>query len=121
MMSLKIRNLIEELNSIDRIVTLPTKYDSNIEAIQDTSTDSPTEITPFTADAPQSSIAQDFLQKATSLVEHNLDNTGYDIEQFAKDMGTSRAGLYRKFETAGIDLRPTEFIRSIRLHHVKRL
>lgn len=121
MMSLKIRNLIEELNSIDRIVTLPTKYDSNIEAIQDTSTDSPTEITPFTADAPQSSIAQDFLQKATSLVEHNLDNTGYDIEQFAKDMGTSRAGLYRKFETAGIDLRPTEFIRSIRLHHACQL
>lgn len=55
-----------------------------------------------------------FLRKAVALVEKNLDNTDYTVEQFSADLCMSRMNLYRKLQSL-TGQKPSEFIRGIRL------
>lgn len=55
-----------------------------------------------------------FLTKAITLIEKNLDNSEYSVEDFSQDMCMSRANLYRKINSI-TDLTPSEFMRNIRL------
>lgn len=60
------------------------------------------------------------LAKALTLVEKNMDNSEYSIEQFSREMAMSRSNLHRKiFALTGQSAR--EFIRSIRLKRAAQL
>jgi AraC-like DNA-binding protein len=55
-----------------------------------------------------------FLQKVLQIIEKNMDQTSFTMEQFSKELGISRVHLHRKLKTL-IDQSASEFIRSIRL------
>ncbi|MFB9058253.1 two-component regulator propeller domain-containing protein [Mariniflexile ostreae] len=61
-----------------------------------------------------------FLQKAISLVEDNLSNSEFGVNEFINEMGTSRSVLYRKLK-ALTDQSLTEFIRTIKLKRAGQL
>lgn len=54
------------------------------------------------------------IRKALRLVEENIADTDYSVEQLSRDMNMDRTGLYRKL-LALTGQSPTVFIRSIRL------
>jgi signal transduction histidine kinase/DNA-binding response OmpR family regulator/sugar lactone lactonase YvrE len=63
---------------------------------------------------------EEFLQKAISIVEKNLDNNEFSVDAFGKELCMSRSNLHLKFkaitgEPAG------DFIRKVRLSHAVRL
>lgn len=61
-----------------------------------------------------------FLTKIITLVEKNLDNAEYSVEDFSQDMCMSRANLYRKINSI-TGLTPSEFMRNIRLKKAAEL
>ncbi|MGC4231998.1 MAG: two-component regulator propeller domain-containing protein [Niabella sp.] len=61
-----------------------------------------------------------FLARAIELVEKNLDEPGYSVEQLSRDLYMDRTGLYRKL-VALLDKSPSLFIRSIRLQKAAQL
>ncbi|MBK7631236.1 MAG: helix-turn-helix domain-containing protein [Ignavibacteriales bacterium] len=63
---------------------------------------------------------EEFLQKAFSLVEKNLDNINFDTEAFAKEMFLSRMQLHRKLQ-AITGQTPGDFIRSFRLNKAAKM
>lgn len=70
---------------------------------------------------PEMSAAEmDFLNRATSLVEQHLVDTGYTVEQLSRDLCMERTGLYKKL-MAILDKSPQMFIRSIRLRKAAEL
>lgn len=56
----------------------------------------------------------EILQKVVSVVEQNLTDENYGLEQLSKDIGMSRMSLYRKIKSC-TDQSPGEFIRKYRL------
>ncbi|MFZ4413816.1 MAG: hybrid sensor histidine kinase/response regulator transcription factor [Bacteroidales bacterium] len=61
-----------------------------------------------------------FLRKALELVEQNLNNLDFEIQQFIDGMNMSRAGLYVKIK-ALTGQSVSEFIKSIRLRHAAQM
>lgn len=61
-----------------------------------------------------------FLQKAIDLIEQNMTNTEYTINDFISEMNMSRSVLYRKLK-ALTDQSITEFIRTIKLKRAAQL
>ncbi|RPI64895.1 MAG: hybrid sensor histidine kinase/response regulator [Ignavibacteriales bacterium] len=57
---------------------------------------------------------EEFIQKAFSLAEKNLDNLNFDTEAFAKEMFLSRMQFHRKLQ-AITGQTPGDFVRSFRL------
>jgi AraC-like DNA-binding protein len=55
-----------------------------------------------------------FLKKAKAIVEKNIGNTSFGVEQMADEIHLSRAQLFRKLK-AITGLSPNEFINNIRL------
>ncbi|OIP85163.1 MAG: hypothetical protein AUK44_00370 [Porphyromonadaceae bacterium CG2_30_38_12] len=62
------------------------------------------------------SIDGNFLRKAISVVEENLDNFDFTHEQLIDAMNSSKSTLYRKIKSL-TGLSPSEFVRNIRLKH----
>lgn len=60
------------------------------------------------------SIDEDFLNRAVKCVREHIDDTGFDQQQFADAMGTSKSTLYKKLKSL-VGLNTSSFIRSIRL------
>lgn len=67
-----------------------------------------------------SAIDEILLKKVLEMVEKNLSNTEYSIEDLSSDMCMSRASLYRKINTL-TGLSPTEFVKNIRLKKATEL
>ncbi len=61
-----------------------------------------------------------FEQKAERIVEKNLQNPLFDIENLSAELGISRSSLHRKIK-AGTNLSPSEFIRDVRLNNAVKL
>jgi signal transduction histidine kinase/DNA-binding response OmpR family regulator len=61
-----------------------------------------------------------FLQKLRSVVEANLSDTEFEMPQLERALAMSRSQIYRKVK-ALTGKSPSLFIRSIRLHHGRRL
>ncbi len=61
-----------------------------------------------------------FLQKIRSAIEQNLADSELDMQQLEKVLGLSRSQIFRKLK-ALTDKSPSQFIRTIRLQHGKRL
>ncbi len=57
---------------------------------------------------------QQLIRRALDLVEKNLSNSDYSVDQLSRDMCMDRTGLYRKL-MAIVGQSPSAFIRSIRL------
>ena len=67
-----------------------------------------------------SPIESTFLEKAIKCVKENINDSDYDREAFASDMGSSSSSLYNKIrQLTGMSI--TEFIRDIRIKTACRL
>ena len=76
------------------------------------------EVTPSSITA--NSLDEEFIQKALSCVERNMDNTEYSIEDLSNDVGLHRSHLYRKIQSI-TGQTPIDFMRSIRLKRAAQL
>ncbi len=63
---------------------------------------------------------QIFLNDLTAVVEQNIDNTNFNVEDLSKAMAFSKSQLYRKMKGL-LGYSANEFIRMIRLKHAKQL
>lgn len=63
---------------------------------------------------------KEFLDKAIACVHNHLDDSDYDRESFASDMGMSSSSLYNKLR-AVTGMNATSFIRDIRMKEACRL
>jgi signal transduction histidine kinase/DNA-binding response OmpR family regulator/ligand-binding sensor domain-containing protein len=66
------------------------------------------------------SLDEEFIKKTLQLVEKNIDNSEYSVDDLSSDLGLSRSNLYRKFQSI-TGLSPNDFIRSIRLKRAAQL
>ena len=66
------------------------------------------------------SLDEKLIQKAMSIVEKNMANPEFSVDQLAREIGMSRVHLYKKL-TALTGKSPIEFIRVIRLRRAARL
>ncbi len=71
-------------------------------------------------DSPLSSEEQEFLARATALVEENITDSSFDVESLCKAIGLSQPQTYRKIKAAA-GLSTSEFIRNVRLRNGARL
>jgi len=65
-------------------------------------------------------VDEKFLKQALEIVEKNMDNAEFSVEDFSRDMFMNRVTLYRKILSI-TGKTPIEFIRSIRLKRAARL
>ncbi len=61
-----------------------------------------------------------FIQKATKVIEENISNENFHVDEFCREIGMSRAHLHRKFKSLTCQT-TTEFIRSVRLQKAVQL
>lgn len=73
----------------------------------------PSEITVSTLD-------EELIQKAIRIVEENMDNSEFSVEDFSLQIGISRSGLYKKLMSI-TGKSPLKFIRIIRLKRGRQL
>jgi signal transduction histidine kinase/DNA-binding response OmpR family regulator len=65
-------------------------------------------------------VDEQFLTNALAIVEKNMDNPDFSVEEFSRDMCMSRVALYKKILSL-TGRPPLEFIRSIRLKRAAQL
>ena len=74
---------------------------------------SPSEITISTLD-------EQLIEKAVRIIEQNMDNSEFTVEEFSSQAGMSRSGLYKKLmQITGKS--PLEFMRILRLKRGRKL
>ena len=76
------------------------------------------EITP--SEITTTSLDEEFVKKAVAFVEKNMDNSEYSLEDLSSDLGLSKTHLNRKL-TVILNMKPLQFIRSIRLKRATQL
>lgn len=67
-----------------------------------------------------SSLDERLIKKALELIETNINNSEYSIEDLSSDMAMSRSNLYRKIHSI-TGQAPTDFIKNIRLKKAAEL
>jgi AraC-like DNA-binding protein len=60
------------------------------------------------------SMDEQLIEKALNLIEINMDNSNYSVQQFSLDMSMDRTVLYKKLQLI-TGMSPSDFIRSIRI------
>lgn len=60
------------------------------------------------------------VQQMMKYIEQNLDNADYTVDLLARDIGMSRANLYKRMQTL-LGITPNEFMRSVRLKRAAQL
>lgn len=76
------------------------------------------EITP--SSITTTSLDEEFVKKALECVEKNMDNPDYSLENLSTELGLSKTHLNRKL-AAIINMKPLQFIRSVRLKRAAQL
>jgi len=66
------------------------------------------------------SLDEKFLLKVTNVVEANISNSSFTVEELCDDLSMSRRSLYGKLK-ALTDMNPSQFIRTIRLKRAAQL
>jgi transcriptional regulator GlxA family with amidase domain len=61
-----------------------------------------------------------FMQKLYEVMEKNVSNPELNLDGFCREIGMSRANLYRKIKTI-TNLSPNEFIRNFRLETAAKI
>lgn len=103
MLLMRIQDLIEKCNQYESAVNVVLTDKGETEGLTE-----------------MSEAEMDFLNRATALVECNLSNSSYSVEQLSRDICMERSGLYKKL-TAVLDKSPVAFIRMIRLRKAVEL
>ncbi len=98
--------LVRAKNLIEQRQKLREKFKKNI-------TIDPSEVT-------VTSVDEDFLRKATGIVEKHMDNPEFSVEQFSSEMSMDRNNLFRKLKKL-INQSSSQFIRTIRLKRAAQL
>ncbi|MFD2572061.1 two-component regulator propeller domain-containing protein [Spirosoma soli] len=96
----RIRNLIAQQNLL-------------LKALQPSMNISPGEV-------EVTSLDEKLIQKALSIVEKNMANPDFSVEELSRELGMSRVHLYKKL-LALTDKSPIEFIRTIRVRRAAQL
>lgn len=96
-----------------RIDNLLKQKDQRIQTFNNTADISPESITTSLLD-------EQFIKKALEIIDKNLSNSEYSIEDFSKDLYMSRASVHRKIKSI-TGSTPTEFIKNIRLKRAAEL
>jgi DNA-binding response OmpR family regulator/signal transduction histidine kinase len=78
------------------------------------------EMTLLPAKVSESEIDREFLKELNAVIEKNLEDPGFNVEQLAKKLYMSSATLYRKIQALSGEI-PSEYIRSYRLHKAAQL
>ena len=78
------------------------------------------EMTLLPAKVLESKIDREFLHELNALIEKNLEDPGFNVEQLAKKLFMSSATLYRKIQALSGEI-PSEYIRAYRLHKAAQL
>ncbi len=73
-----------------------------------------------TSEITTTSLDEEFVKKAVAFVEKNMDNSEYSLEDLSSDLGLSKTHLNRKL-TVILNMKPLQFIRSIRLKRAAQL
>ena len=73
-----------------------------------------------TDEQTEETVKDEWLQQAIVAVENHIGDEHYNVEQLSSDMCMSRMTFYRKIQAA-TGQKPTEFIRTIRLHRAAEL
>lgn len=68
-----------------------------------------------TINIPSENLDEEFIKKLLKIIEENIDNPQFSVEDLSSIIGISRSNLYNKI-TSIADSTPSEFIRKIRLH-----
>lgn len=103
----KIKELIARINSIIRNRNkLKEKFSRNINI--------------NLSEISVTSIDEKFLVNAVKIIEENISITDFDVNDFCRQMGISRANMHRKIK-AITNMTTTEFIRTIRLKKAAQL
>jgi signal transduction histidine kinase/DNA-binding response OmpR family regulator len=68
------------------------------------------------SDMQYQSLDSDFLQKTIKIIEEHLDNSDFNIGQYAETLHMSRVTFYRKIKSL-TGLSAVEFVRNVRLKH----
>ena len=63
---------------------------------------------------------QKFIKKSIEIVQKNMDNANFSVEQFALDIGMSRSALFLKIKSI-TGQSSSEFIRTIRINNAAKL
>lgn len=63
---------------------------------------------------------QKFIKKSIGIVQKNMDNANFSVEQFALDIGMSRSALFLKIKSI-TGQSSSEFIRTIRINNAAKL
>ncbi len=120
MLLLRIKHLLEECDryedQLQQGVIQPAGEQENDSSGENEENGESTE----TLSAGESPESNKFLTEVIRLIETNLQNTDYSVEQLSHDLYMDRTGLYRKLTTL-IDKSPNVFIRSIRLQRATQL
>lgn len=66
------------------------------------------------------SLDERFMNKVTEVIENHISDEEFNIEQFSKEIGMSRAQLYRKLKALS-GKSASHYIRSVRLHKAKKM
>lgn len=61
-----------------------------------------------------------FVKQMLSAIEKNMEDTDYTVDKLARDIGISRAGLYKKMQ-AMLGITPNDFMRNVKLKQAARL
>jgi AraC-like DNA-binding protein len=61
-----------------------------------------------------------FLQKVDALVQKNLDNSDYNVNELSRDLGMSRMNMYRKFQSLSLPT-PSDYMKMYRLKKAMEL
>lgn len=93
-------------NILSQQVSLRKSYQNQVEAV-------PTEIKVVSEN-------EKFIQLALNIVEKNMDNTEFSVEEMSRELYISRVSLYKKLFSI-TSKTPLEFIRSIRLKRAAQL
>ncbi|WP_040005203.1 hybrid sensor histidine kinase/response regulator transcription factor [Fibrisoma limi] len=78
----------------------------------------PADISP--SDIEITSLDEKLIQRALSIVEQNMSNADFSVEELSREMGMSRVHLYKKL-LALTNRTPIEFIRTVRLQRAAQL
>jgi len=66
------------------------------------------------------SIDEQLLQQIVLVIEQNISNTDFSIDQLCAEVGLSRRNMFRKLKALA-DMKPSQFIRTIRLKRAAQL
>ncbi len=77
-------------------------------------------VTPKVKEEQVTSIDEQLVSDATAVIEQNLSNSDFSVEMLCKELGMSRANLYKRLLNI-TGCTPSELIRNVRLRHAEQL